>query len=83
MPDLFLDSDDVSIEDLDRFKQKKAVKQGGSGADEISSLFEKIRSFCNEDVVSTTQAIYQFNVADVGPWYLDLKTASGNVSKTL
>ena len=79
LPDFFLDSEDLSVEDVDKFKQKKSVKQEGSGEDELSTLFENIKGFCNEDVVSTTQAIYQFDVAEHGAWFLDLKTGSGSV----
>lgn len=76
LPDFFLDSEDLSVEDIDRLKQKKIVRQGRS--DEIPSLFVKIKGLCNEDAVSSTQAIYQFNIDDHGIWFLDLKTGSGN-----
>ena len=72
-----MDSDDVSMGDIDKFKQKEEAKQASSGGDELSSLFEKIKGLCNEDVVSSNQAVYQFNVIDHGEWFLDLKTGSG------
>lgn len=75
-----MDSDDVGVEDIDRFK--KVVKQARSGPqaqDELLSLFAKIKEFCSPDVVSSTQAVYQFNIAEHGEWFLDLKTGSGNL----
>ena len=72
-----MDSEDLSMSDIDRLKQKKEVKQASSGGDELASLFEKIKDLCSEDVVSSTQAIYQFNITEHGAWHLDLKTGSG------
>ncbi|XP_028391725.1 hydroxysteroid dehydrogenase-like protein 2 [Dendronephthya gigantea] len=79
LPDFFLDAEDVTAEDIDRFKQKKIVQQGGN--DELHSLFVKIKGFCSEDAVSSTQAMYQFNINDHGVWYLDLKTGSGDAGQ--
>ncbi|CAB3977595.1 Hypothetical predicted protein [Paramuricea clavata] len=81
LPDFFLDSEDISVEDIDKFKQKKAVKQASSEGDELSSLFGTIKGLCSEDAVSNTQAIYQFNVTEHGAWFLDLKTGSGDAGQ--
>ena len=78
LPDFFLDSDDPDVEDIYALKGKKAAKQTSGGADELSSLFENIKGYCSEDVVSNTQAIYQFDITEHGSWFLDLKTGSGN-----
>lgn len=81
LPDFFLDSEDISVEDIDKFKQKKAVKQASNGGDELSSLFGTVKGLCSEDAVSNTQAIYQFNVTEYGAWFLDLKTGSGDAGQ--
>lgn len=78
LPDFFLDSEDLNVEDIKTFKEKKAMKQASGGADELSSLFENVKGYCSEDVVSNTQAVYQFDIIEHGSWFLDLKTGSGN-----
>jgi hypothetical protein len=83
LPDFFLDSDDVGVGDIDEFRKKSEVKQASTGGDELSSFFEKIKGLCSEDLVTSNQAIYQFNVTDHGEWYLDLKSGSGIIYSTV
>lgn len=73
MPDFFLD-----VEDVPSSSPKQNTTGQGSNADGLSQLFERIKSDCNEEVVSNMKAIYQFNITEEGTWYLDLKTGSGD-----
>uniref|UniRef100_A0A8P4KEG9 Hydroxysteroid dehydrogenase-like protein 2 n=1 Tax=Dicentrarchus labrax TaxID=13489 RepID=A0A8P4KEG9_DICLA len=46
----------------------------------IESTFDAIRGVINEDVVKTTQGIYQFDLSGdhKGVWFLDLKSGAGS-----
>ncbi|XP_055913567.1 hydroxysteroid dehydrogenase-like protein 2 [Eupeodes corollae] len=72
MGDFFLDTTDMSKEIN---KVGTTVKSDGS----IPKLFKKIEGLLSDELVSKTQAIYQFNVEgnEKGVWFLDLKTGSG------
>ena len=83
LPDFFLDAEDLSVQGINALKEKKAVKQASGGGDELSSVFENVKGYCSEDVVSSTQAIYQFDITEHGSWFLDLKTGSGNFIRFL
>lgn len=80
LPDFFLDVEDIFYGDLAQ-KQRKMDGQGkqseSSDVNDLSQLFEKIKDGCNEEVVSNIKAVYQFNLTEEGPWYLDLKSGSG------
>ncbi|XP_034112402.1 hydroxysteroid dehydrogenase-like protein 2 [Drosophila albomicans] len=50
-----------------------------AGDAKIPQLFKKIESLLSAEIVSKTQAVYQFNIngAEEGIWFLDLKNGTG------
>ncbi|XP_052858537.1 hydroxysteroid dehydrogenase-like protein 2 [Drosophila gunungcola] len=50
------------------------------GSGKIPQLFQKIESLLSPEIVSKTQAVFQFNItgAEQGTWFLDLKNGSGS-----
>ncbi|XP_034662724.1 hydroxysteroid dehydrogenase-like protein 2 [Drosophila subobscura] len=52
----------------------------GSDNGKIPQLFQKIESLLSPEIVSKTQAVFQFNIsgAEEGIWYLDLKNGTGS-----
>ncbi|XP_030370059.1 hydroxysteroid dehydrogenase-like protein 2 [Scaptodrosophila lebanonensis] len=54
---------------------------GGSAGEpgKIPQLFRKIESLLSAEIVTKTQAVYQFNIsgAEQGTWFLDLKNGTG------
>ncbi|GJQ71891.1 hypothetical protein Trydic_g3002 [Trypoxylus dichotomus] len=62
------------------FSESKAqTATTASEGNEVDQLFSGIRKALNEDLVSKTQAVYQFNLTgkNSGRWYLDLKNGPG------
>lgn len=70
MTDFFLD-DDTPVE-------AESIPTG-----KVSSLFGKIESLLNEELVKKVNAVYQFDVTgeEKGIWFLDLKNGSGKLGK--
>lgn len=56
-----------------------AVATSTSEEERIPQLFKKIESLLSPEIVSKTQAVYQFNIsgAEQGTWFLDLKNGAG------
>ncbi|KAH8361782.1 hypothetical protein KR200_009918 [Drosophila serrata] len=56
------------------------AKANGTGGNGIPQLFQKIEALLSPEIVSKTQAVYQFNIsgAEQGTWFLDLKNGSGS-----
>ena len=78
LPDFFLNIPvERSIKKI--FGKKDKTSSQEKGGNDLAQLFEQIKGDCNEEVVSTIDAVYQFNIADEGPWYLDLKSGSGRL----
>uniref|UniRef100_A0A8P4KIM4 Hydroxysteroid dehydrogenase-like protein 2 n=1 Tax=Dicentrarchus labrax TaxID=13489 RepID=A0A8P4KIM4_DICLA len=69
LPDFFLDDAPETL-----------VKKDGGTRGPIESTFDAIRGVINEDVVKTTQGIYQFDLSGdhKGVWFLDLKSGAGS-----
>ncbi|KAH8292325.1 hypothetical protein KR054_008512 [Drosophila jambulina] len=77
---------------VDFFVEEKGAPAGGApsvgtaaaapaaGDGKIPQLFQKIESLLSPEIVSKTQAVYQFNIsgAEQGTWFLDLKNGSGS-----
>nr|XP_041633454.1 hydroxysteroid dehydrogenase-like protein 2 [Drosophila kikkawai] len=77
---------------VDFFVEEKGAPTGGaasagaaaaapaSGDGKIPQLFQKIESLLSPEIVSKTQAVFQFNIsgAEQGTWFLDLKNGSGS-----
>ncbi|KAH8361779.1 hypothetical protein KR200_009919 [Drosophila serrata] len=57
-----------------------AAAAPAAGDGKIPQLFKKIESLLSPEIVSKTQAVYQFNIsgAEQGTWFLDLKNGSGS-----
>ncbi|XP_037931397.1 hydroxysteroid dehydrogenase-like protein 2 [Teleopsis dalmanni] len=74
MPDFFLDGEEES--------KGGAIDAPASASSKgkIPQVFEKISTLLSEDIVTKTQAIYQFNIEgdEKGTWYLDLKNGVGS-----
>lgn len=82
MPDFFLD---VLPEAYNQgFISKEAPKKSGGGDGvNIEGLFSKIEGLISPELVSKTNAIYQFNVKGTqsSNWFLDLKNTPGKCGK--
>lgn len=74
MNDFFLDDEGDNI-----IKPTIKTESKSMPAEKVGALFEKIQSNLNGEVVSRTQALYQFNLsgADAGTWYIDLRSGEG------
>ena len=73
IPDFFLDApEETNVE-----KVSTSMGKTASQGDDVLRLFEKVKSECNKEVVSSINAVFQFDINGEGPWYLDLKTGSG------
>ncbi|XP_043221863.1 hydroxysteroid dehydrogenase-like protein 2 [Amphibalanus amphitrite] len=61
----------------------KPSEGAAAGGGPIADLFTKIEGFLSEDIVKSTQAVYQFEVtgSDAGQWFLDLKNGSGSCGR--
>ncbi|KAM9306419.1 hydroxysteroid dehydrogenase-like protein 2 [Pholidichthys leucotaenia] len=89
LPDFFLDEMPESlVEKMERHGATPAFKPPSSSATPpsggpIENTFDVIKSTINEDVVKSTQGIYQFDLSGEheGVWFLDLKSGSGSVGQ--
>ncbi|XP_076681930.1 hydroxysteroid dehydrogenase like 2 isoform X1 [Andrena cerasifolii] len=88
MLDFFLEDNLAQLTLQDRMiprKQKKTdgVQDAGKPEGKISRIFSVIEANLNNDLVTKTGAIYQFNVKgeETGTWYLDLKNGKGATGK--
>ncbi|XP_070780683.1 hydroxysteroid dehydrogenase-like protein 2 isoform X2 [Enoplosus armatus] len=89
LPDFFLDdAPETLVEQMEQHGATPAFKQPSSSATPPSSgpienTFDVIRGVLNEDVVKSTQGIYQFDLSGEhgGVWFLDLKSGSGTAGQ--
>uniref|UniRef100_A0A3Q0SA31 Hydroxysteroid dehydrogenase-like protein 2 n=1 Tax=Amphilophus citrinellus TaxID=61819 RepID=A0A3Q0SA31_AMPCI len=89
LPDFFLDETPESlVEKMEQHGATPAFKPPSSSATPTSggpveSTFDVIKGAINEDVVKSTQGIYQFDLSGehTGVWFLDLKNGSGSVGQ--
>ncbi|XP_037654168.1 hydroxysteroid dehydrogenase-like protein 2 [Choloepus didactylus] len=88
IPDFFLDElpeivakKMESHSDVPAFKEEKQQPQRKSSSGAVEETFRIVKESLSDDVVKTTQAIYQFELSgeDGGTWFLDLKSKGGNV----
>lgn len=90
LPDFFLDETPESlVEKMEQHGATPAFKPPSSSSatptsgGPVESTFDVIRGVINEDVVKSTQGVYQFDLSGehTGVWFLDLKTGSGSVGQ--
>nr|XP_057912136.1 hydroxysteroid dehydrogenase-like protein 2 [Doryrhamphus excisus] len=89
LPDFFLDdAPDVLVQQMEQHGATPAFKGPSSSATPssggpIESTFQVIRDVLSEDVVKSTQAVYQFDLSGEhsGVWFLDLKSGSGSAGQ--
>ncbi|XP_020492596.1 hydroxysteroid dehydrogenase-like protein 2 [Labrus bergylta] len=87
LPDFFLDEAPESlVEQMEQHGATPAFKpptSATSSSGPIESTFNVIRGVLNEDVVKSTQGIYQFDLSGENPgvWFLDLKSGSGSAGQ--
>ncbi|KAE8285567.1 Hydroxysteroid dehydrogenase-like protein 2 [Larimichthys crocea] len=81
LPDYFLDSALEKMPELHETTKPPTDTPTSSGP--IGSTFDAIKGAINEDVVKSTQGIYQFNLSGEheGVWFLDLKSGSGSTGQ--
>lgn len=79
MMDFFLDEPTYSSLDQPQVT-KDASSSSSAASGNIPQLFKKIESLLSAEIVSKTQAVYQFNITgdEKGTWFLDLKNGSGS-----
>ncbi|EDV91036.1 hydroxysteroid dehydrogenase-like protein 2 [Drosophila grimshawi] len=70
---------DFFVESKDAEAVKENTAPAPAGDDKIPQLFKKIEALLSPEIVSKTQAVYQFNIsgAKQDTWYLDLKNGAG------
>ncbi|EDV53388.1 hydroxysteroid dehydrogenase-like protein 2 [Drosophila erecta] len=79
MVDFFVEEKGAPVEtDAPAGAASAAPASGGDA--KIPQLFQKIESLLSPEIVSKTQAVFQFNIsgAEQGTWFLDLKNGSGS-----
>lgn len=82
LPDFFLDdAPETLVKKMEQHGATPAFKPPSASSGPIQSTFDVIKGVINEDVVKTTQGIYQFDLSGEheGVWFLDLKSGSGSV----
>ncbi|XP_039493536.1 hydroxysteroid dehydrogenase-like protein 2 [Drosophila santomea] len=79
MVDFFVEEKGAPVETDDAAGYTAAAPASGGDA-KIPQLFVKIESLLSPEIVSKTQAVFQFNIsgAEQGTWFLDLKNGSGS-----
>lgn len=80
MIDFFLDDSKAgeNVKILDS-SAAKAESKPSTGGGKVGALFDKIQSSLNEELVSKTQAMYQFSLTgeEAGKWYIDMRSGTG------
>ncbi|KAI4790602.1 hypothetical protein KUCAC02_034520 [Chaenocephalus aceratus] len=82
LPDFFLDdAPETLVEKMEQHGATPAFRPPTSSATPLSggpieNTFDAIKAVINEDVIKTTQGIYQFDLSgeNAGVWFLDLKS---------
>ncbi|KAH8332887.1 hypothetical protein KR074_002340 [Drosophila pseudoananassae] len=74
MVDFFVEAKGASIDDA------TPAAAPAAGPAKIPQLFKKIESLLSAEIVSKTQAVFQFNISgsEQGTWFLDLKNGTGS-----
>ncbi|KAH8382681.1 hypothetical protein KR009_004828 [Drosophila setifemur] len=77
MVDFFIEAKGAAPELASATAAASAPAEGGA---QIPQLFKKIESLLSTEIVSKTQAVFQFNIsgAEQGTWFLDLKNGTGS-----
>ncbi|KAH8363404.1 hypothetical protein KR084_009629 [Drosophila pseudotakahashii] len=80
MVDFFVEEKGAPVEDAAPAGGASAAAPAAGGSAKIPQLFQKIESLLSPEIVSKTQAVFQFNIsgAEQGTWFLDLKNGSGS-----
>lgn len=88
LPDFFLDeAPEALAKQMESHGATPAFKSSSSAAPAasgpIASTFDVIRGVINDDLVKSTQGIYQFDLSGEheGVWFLDLKSGSGSAGQ--
>lgn len=78
MVDFFVEEKGAPVENEAAAEDAAAPASGGDV--KIPQLFRKIESLLSPEIVSKTQAVFQFNIsgAEQGTWFLDLKNGTGS-----
>lgn len=79
MVDFFLDSPNAAANEAMLDAAAKAKSKPSTGDGKVGALFDKIQSSMNEELVSKTQAMFQFSLTgeEAGKWYVDLRSGTG------
>ncbi|XP_042250861.1 hydroxysteroid dehydrogenase-like protein 2 [Thunnus maccoyii] len=89
LPDFFLDEAPESLaKQMEQhgatpaFKPPSSSSSSASGGP-VETTFDVIKSVINEDVVKSTQGVYQFDLSGEhkGVWFLDLKSGAGSAGQ--
>ncbi|XP_076294583.1 hydroxysteroid dehydrogenase like 2 [Lasioglossum baleicum] len=89
MLDFFLEDNLAGLSLQSQMEKNRAVKNTASEQSsnnpnsKIEKIFAAIKTNLNSDLVTSTSAIYQFNLKgdEAGTWHLDLKTGNGSTGK--
>ncbi|KAF7379070.1 hypothetical protein HZH66_015304 [Vespula vulgaris] len=86
MLDFFLDDYTNSKLDLNTIKdtvKQPSQKSSDFGNGKVAEIFSAINANLNSELVSKTNALYQFNVKgeEASTWYLDLRNGNGSTGK--
>jgi len=88
LPDFFLDEAPESLaQQMEQHGATPAFKPPSSSSSAsggpVETTFDVIKSVINEDVVKSTNGVYQFDLSGEheGVWFLDLKSGSGSAGQ--
>ncbi|KAM3600167.1 uncharacterized protein V6R79_018826 [Siganus canaliculatus] len=84
LPDFFLDeAPETLVKTMEEHGATPAFKPPPSAGGPIESTFDVIKGVVTEDVVKSTQGVFQFDLSGehAGVWFLDLKNGSGDVGR--
>ncbi|CAN9504636.1 unnamed protein product [Ophioblennius macclurei] len=90
LPDFFLDETPENLaQQMEQhgatpaFKPPPSSEAPPSSSSPVESTFDIIRGIINEDIVKSTQGIYQFDLSGehAGVWFLDLKSGTGSAGQ--
>ncbi|XP_026153807.1 hydroxysteroid dehydrogenase-like protein 2 [Mastacembelus armatus] len=90
LPDFFLDeAPETLVQQMEQhgatpaFKPASLSSAAPASAGPIENTFEVIRGAISEDIVKSTQSVYQFDLSGEhgGVWFLDLKNGSGSAGQ--
>lgn len=90
LPDFFLDETPENLaQQMEQhgatpaFKPPPSAEVPPTSGSPIENTFDVIRGVVNEDVVKSTQGVYQFDLSGEheGVWFLDLKSGAGSAGR--